>query len=184
MSKPKILLLNGISGSGKSTIGKYLQTLGVFELISHTTRQIRQDEIPNESYYYITKEEFDKLDKLEQTCYSGNYYCLSQQEVERHNENLVYCIVDSHGVEQIKNAYGKDVVAVYLDVTYDQMKERMKLRGDSKEDIQKRIDYAINTNEKERDIEVSDYYIPSISLERVKSVMYFLVNKLKKEGEI
>lgn len=177
----KILLIIGASSSGKTTLGEFIQTLGVPELVSHTTRQKRKGEVEGETYYYITKEEFDKLDKLEQTYYAGNYYCLSKQEVERHKEDLVYCIVDSYGVRQIKNNYEKEkVVVIYIDVSYPQMVERMRKRGDSEEKIEERIDYAFTTNEKERDLAVADYAITNTDLKTQKEILTHLINKLKK----
>lgn len=178
----KILLIVGCSSSGKTTLGKFIQTLEVPELISHTTRQIRTGEVENETYYYITKEKFDKIDKLEQTYYAGNYYCLSRQEVERHKEDLVYCIVDSYGVQQIRENYGKNkVIVIYVDVSYKDMIKRMRERGDSEENIQKRISYAIQTNEMERGLEVADYILPNSDLETQKEKLSNLISKLKKE---
>lgn len=176
----RILLLQGASASGKTTIGKYLQTLGLKELISHTTRKKRQDEIDGITYYYITKEEFDKIDKLEQTYYAGYYYCLSRQEVDRHDEDLVYCIVDNSGVQQIRDTYGKEnVVVIYIDVSDQQMRERMKLRGDSEEDINKRIEHCYQTKEKLIGLEMCDYAIPNVDLESAKEIIEQIIIKLK-----
>ena len=178
----KIILLLGASSSGKTTIGKHLQTLGLSELISHTTRQPRIGEIPNQTYYYITKEEFDKIDKLEQTYYAGNYYCLSRQEVDRHNEDLVYCIVDSDGVRQIREAYGEEnVVVIYLDVSDYQMHKRMKLRGDSEEDIKKRIEHCYQTQERLIGLEICDYAIPNVDLESTKEIIEQIIKEVKDE---
>ena len=179
MSKT-ILLLIGASASGKTVIGKYLQTLGISELISHTTRPIRQGEIPNKTYYYITKEEFVNLDKLERTYYAGNYYCLSRQEVERHNEDLVYCIVDQEGVKQIRTNYD-NVVVINIGVSYLQMFIRMLHRKDKLKDIIKRIKYAITTNEIKKDKQIADYYIKNNNLNTTKEQLSLIVNKLKKE---
>jgi len=179
MSKT-ILLLIGASASGKTVIGKYLQTLGISELISHTTRPIRQGEIPNKTYYYITKEEFVNLDKLERTYYAGNYYCLSRQEVERHNEDLVYCIVDQEGVKQIRTNYD-NVVVINIGVSYLQMFIRMLHRKDKLKDIIKRIKYAIANNEIKKDKQIADYYIKNDNLNTTKEQLNVLVNKLKKE---
>lgn len=176
----KILLIIGASSSGKTTLGEFIQTLGVPELVSHTTRQKRKGEVEDETYYYITKEEFDKIDKLENTYYAGNYYCLSRQEVERHKEDLVYCIVDVEGVRQIKENYD-NVVTIYIDVSYADMIKRMRQRGDSEENIKKRIEYAIKTKEMERDLEVADYILPNSDLETQKLKLTSLINKLKKE---
>ena len=177
----KILLIIGASSSGKTTLGKFIQTLGVPELVSHTTRQKRKGEVEGETYYYITKEEFDGLNKLENTYYAGNYYCLSKQEVERHKEDLVYCIVDGEGVRQIKDNYGKNnVIVVYIDVSYSDMIKRMIQRGDSEENIKKRVSYAIETKEMEKDFEVADYILPNSDLETQKTKLTHLINKLKK----
>ena len=184
METKKILLLQGASASGKTTIGQFIQTLGTKELISHTTRQPRKGEIDGTTYYYITKEEFDKIDKLEQTYYAGNYYCLSRQEVERHNEDLVYCIVDSEGVMQIRDTYGiENVVVIYIDVSDDQMRERMKLRGDSEEDINRRIEHCYQTKEKLIGIEMCDYAIPNVDLESAKEIIEQIIIKLKRGEE-
>ena len=180
----RMLLLQGASASGKTTLGQFIQTLGVKELISHTTRQPRKGEIDGVTYYYITKEEFDKIDKLEQTYYAGNYYCLSRQEVDRHNEDLVYCIVDVDGVRQIREAYDEENVAViYLDVSDKQMRERMKLRGDSEEDIEKRIDHCHRTKEKSIGLELCDYAIPNVDLESAKEIIEQIIIKLKRGEE-
>lgn len=180
-----LLLLIGASASGKTTLGVHLETLGVKQLVSHTTRQMRTGEINGETYYYITKEEFDNIDKLEQTYYAGNYYCLSRQEVERHKEDLVYCIVDSHGVQQILQNYGRDnVIVIYIDVSYVDMIKRMRNRGDSEEKIKERIKYAIETKEMERDIEVADYFIINTDIDKQKIILSYItntINKLKKE---
>jgi len=185
MEKSKILLLEGVSGSGKSTLGEYLQTLGVSELISCTTRQPRKGEIPNKTYYYITKELFDNIDKLENTCYSGNYYCLSRQEVERHNEELVYCIVDEQGVKQIRENYGEEnVIVIYVHVTMNQMKERLKARGDSEDEIKKRIDYAITNDEMNKDRELADFTIYNDNLEKSKEILKYIVKGILSEEEI
>lgn len=180
----KILLIIGSSASGKTTLGKFIQTLGVNELISHTTRDKRQGEQEGITYYYITKEEFDKIDKLEQTYYAGNYYCLSRQEVERHSEDLAYCIVDSEGVRQIRDAYGEEnVTVIYLDVSDYQMRKRMKLRGDSEEDIRKRIEYCYQTQERLIGLEICDYAIPNVDLESAKEIIEQIIIKLKRGEE-
>jgi guanylate kinase len=178
----KILLLLGASGSGKSTIGTFLQTLGIPELISHSTRKPRWDEIDGKSYYFVTKEKFDKIDKLEYSDYSNNYYCLSRAEVERHKENLVYCVVDSHGAEQIIKNYGKEnVVVIYVNASYQEMRERMGRRGDSPEKIEERIKYAIETDEKYNDCKIADYFVDNGDLDICKQEVFYIINKLKKE---
>lgn len=180
----KIILLEGVSGSGKSTLGIELQKMGIPELISCTTRQKRKGEIDGFTYHYITKEEFDKLDKLEQTYYAGNYYCLTKEEIERHDEDIVYCIVDSNGVQQIKYNYEVNkVITIYIHISYDKMRERLETRGDSEDEIKKRIDYAIKNHEMERDFDLADYYITNDNLETSKKVLEYIVGVIRNEKD-
>lgn len=186
MSKGKvILLLVGVSGSGKTTLGIELQKMGIPELISCTTRQKRKGEIDGVTYYYVTEKEFDEISgKLERTEYAGHKYCLTKEEVERHKEDLVYCIVDSNGIQQIKYNYGKEnVVTIYVHVGYHQMKERLEARGDSEDEIKKRIDYAIKNNEMERDFDLADYYITNDNLETSKKVLEYIVGVIRNEKD-
>jgi len=180
MNKSKILLLTGVSSSGKSTLGQHLQTLGVVELISCTTRQPRWNEVNGVTYYFVTKEEFDKIDKLENTYYSGNYYCLSKAEVERHQENLAYCIVDAAGVNQIRNSYGiENVIVINITISYFQMFKRLFFRKDSFKEIKKRIIYTIKNKEMKTNRKLADYIIQNNNLDRSKQMLRLLINKLK-----
>lgn len=181
----RILLLVGTSGAGKTTLGNFLETLGIPQLVSCTTRQKREGEIDGLTYHYVTKEKFDNLDKLEQTEYAGNYYCLTRDEVERHNEDLVYCIVDSEGVQQIQYNYGKEnVVVINIIIGLHQMRDRLEARGDAEDEIKKRIEYAIKNHETEKDFDVADYYIKNDNLETSKQVLKYIVEKVKNEKNI
>ena len=175
-------IINRCFSKWKKHIGNLFRNIRVKTVsVTYNQTETEKEKVEGETYYYITKEEFDKLDKLENTYYAGNYYCLSRQEVEQHKENLVYCIVDSEGVRQIKDNYGKEnVIVIYIDVSYPQMVERMRKRGDSEEKIEERIDYAFTTNEKERDLAVADYAITNTDLKTQKEILTHLINKLKK----
>ncbi len=180
--KPILTLIVGASGSGKTSLGQQLKEMGINELISHTTREIRQGEIDGQTYYYITKEEFDKLDKLEQTCYSGNYYCLSRDEVERHTEKVVYAIVDAKGVKQIQEKYGKsNTIVIYIKVTYLRMILRMLKRGDKITKIIQRIKNCIITREM-KNHKLADIVIENKDLQQAKfDLMVELDSKLREK---
>ncbi len=175
----KIILLLGSSGSGKTTLGDYLKKeKGIPELISHTTRKPREGEVNGVTYHFITKEEFDKIDRLEETCYSGNYYALSREEVERHKEKLVYAIVDAEGVKQIRQKYGwENVIVVYVKITYLRMIFRMLKRGDKIKDIGKRVKNCIITKE------MKNYKIANIVIENkdFQQAKFDMVSKLHEE---
>ena len=86
--KGNLIVISGPSGSGKGTIIKELLSINkkLWLSISMTTRNIRPGDIPNESYYFLTREEFEsriKEDKfLEYAEYNGNYYGTPKDKIE------------------------------------------------------------------------------------------------------
>ena len=107
-----IFILMGPSGSGKTAIGK---GSGLPELISHTSRKMREGEIYGKDYYFTTKEDILKIDKVEFTEYDNEYYCLSRKEVENKLKRYgsVFVIVDRNGAEQIIEAYSKKMLELF-----------------------------------------------------------------------
>lgn len=91
----KIVALIGEAGSGKDTImqnllKKYPQYFN--EIISCTTRPIREGEINGVNYYFLTSEDFlDKVAKgemLEATSFNGWYYGTGLLSVKENAINL------------------------------------------------------------------------------------------------
>ena len=182
--KKTMFILLGASGAGKTTGGIYLkEKLGVPECISDTTRKMRDGEIDGYSYYFKNRLQFFFTRKIEKSNYAGNYYCLSKKEVERKfkENDKVFLIADIHGVEQIKNYYKNnpnvDVVVIYFDTTLEVMEERMRARGDSEENIRKRLDKAIRDKELENG-KYADYVLPAnITLEEMYRQLESIVTK-------
>ena len=147
----KIFILVGPSGSGKTTLGRYLESLGIPELISHTTRKPRKGEIEGKTYYFINKKEFDKIEKIEYSEYAGNYYCLSKKEIDNklNQYNTVFAITDIHGMRQVKKQYPEETISIFIEVTMDEMIDRMLQRGDNEDNIAKRMSNAVLNNELE-----------------------------------
>ena len=62
-----MIVLSSPSGAGKTTLVKMLSENDNFEIsISHTTRQPRPEETSNKDYFFITKDEFERLIKNEE----------------------------------------------------------------------------------------------------------------------
>ena len=75
----KLIIVSGPSGIGKDTIvSEYLKRNDAYKSVSCTSREIREGDIPDKTYHFITKEEFeDKIKNgefLEYTIYNHNYY--------------------------------------------------------------------------------------------------------------
>ena len=148
----KIIVIVGASGSGKTTLGNYLISLGVPELISNTTREKRPGEEEGITYHYVTKEEIVKMDMIERSQYDGQaMYGLSKEEVEEKlsKNDIVFFIADINGAFSVRKHYPKETLIVYLDTTIEDMKKHMKMRGDSDESIERRINFAVNSKELE-----------------------------------
>lgn len=164
--KKELYCLVGASGSGKSTLAKYMKKNGVVELISHTTRAPREKdrEIHGVHYYFVSEEEFDRIEKIEESPYSGEHrYGISAGEMNSKFEiySRLFTIVDLNGANQIKKRCldkDVDVKIIYIQTDLQTMKKRMKERGDSLENINKRLEFAQKSNELAND-KFADYII-------------------------
>lgn len=149
----KIIVLVGASGSGKSTIGKELEKHGVKNLLSFTTREPREGEVDLIDYRFIDDFELGHqilLDNvIEMTEYNGYNYGLLRKDVFPIMESgrTSYFICDKNGAEQISKMYPEQCSIFYLQVDMETMMDRMLKRGDSVEDVMKRIYHAYITDE-------------------------------------
>lgn len=142
-SPHQVYIVMGPSGSGKSAIVSALAKYGIREHVSHTTRKPRLNEVNGKHYYFTTKENFEKLDLLEFAKHSGNFYGVTESEFLRnHNQCPISVIVtELKGAQQIKQAFPECTTLVFIRANRDEVMSRMKERGDSVDDIMKRIKY-------------------------------------------
>lgn len=169
-----MIVLIGESGSGKTTLCNNLTSQHDFrKAVSCTTRQPREGEQEGKDYFFLSKEEFKQKIKLkeripthlhgllEYTEYNGNYYGLIRSQARKKN---CIAIVEPDGLKQIKNTLSAlkkadsiPLIVFYLYASPEVRKERLIKRGDSLEDIEKRL--ALD-KEKFKDIEwEADYCI-------------------------
>lgn len=146
----KVHLIVGASASGKTTIGKELDKRGMEQLVSVTTRPIREGEVDGVDYHFVSEDEIHGMDLVESTVYAGNTYGLTREEVfEKTKYTDTYFITDKHGAEQIMDFLPDDCIYFWIEVTPELMLERMIGRGDSAENAVKRYHHAIKTGELE-----------------------------------
>ena len=119
--KGNLIVISGPSGSGKGTIIKELLSINkkLWLSISMTTRNIRPGDIPNESYYFLIREEFEsriKEDKfLEYAEYNGNYYGTPKDKIEDYlNKGIdVILEIEIQGALKIKEKV-KDAIFIFI----------------------------------------------------------------------
>jgi len=154
MLKPKeglIVVISAPSGAGKTTICKrLLQTSFSFTYsVSFTTRPPRKNEIEGVDYYFVSREEFERLIKeggfVEWAEVHGELYGTSKKLLEEtiKAKKNVLLEVDVRGGTKIKENYPEAVLIFLLPPSWEELERRLKGRGTEEEKkIQKRIERA------------------------------------------
>ena len=187
MNKKPIFCFVGPSASGKTTILNALKDVEEkykdFDvIISHTTREIRDGEMDGVDYHYVSEEEFDKLNKIEEVEYSGNRYAITEEEItnklNKDNDFLIV-IVDHHGYEQIKELHGKNnVFYVYFKVTKPICLYRL-IKRDGLFKGYKRFKKALKDNEFDREFKYYVDYVVKSYFENIKDLAYKLLKYME-----
>jgi guanylate kinase len=149
--RPLVFIISAPSGSGKSTlVGKLLKIVPNLDFsISYTTRAPRGSEQNGKQYYFVLRDEFQKMVRegefLEHAEFDGNCYGTARRflrEAEEKAHDLLLDI-DVQGAEQIKRKL-RDAVSIFiLPPNRKTLEERLRKRGEDQSDvIQRRLDAA------------------------------------------
>ena len=149
--KPLIYIISAPSGSGKSTlVNELLKKVSDLEFsISYTTRAPRGSETNGRQYYFISRDEFEKMIRegafLEHAEVFGNYYGTARrflQQAEYHGRDLLLDI-DVQGAKQIQDKLPQAISIFILPPNRKILEERLRKRSeDTDEVIQRRLDKA------------------------------------------
>ena len=152
MNRGKLIIVSAPSGTGKSTIIRWLMKehpeLNLAFSISCTSRAPRGTEQNGVEYFFLTPEEFrQKIDNDEfleyEEVYAGRFYGTLKAQVERQLEagqNVVFD-VDVKGGVNIKKYYGDEALSVFIKPpSIAELRRRLEGRGtDAPEVIDQRI---------------------------------------------
>lgn len=165
-----IIVLLGKSSSGKDTVAKILSK--TYEpVVYYTTRPMRKGEVNGKDYYFVTKEEFDKLDLLEKRVFHtkfGDWYYGTPLEIK--DGSLIICSPEQYKL--ISDKY--DCIAFYINVDFESRYNAAIKRGDDANEFTSREERDKPYFEKlENVIEINNNeykYSPEELAERIKKI--------------
>jgi guanylate kinase len=160
--KPVVYIISAPSGSGKSTLVNVLlqMTPGLDFSISYTTRPLRGSEQNGKQYYFVSREQFERMIAADEflehaSLYGKDYYGTARRflrEAEQTGHDLLLDI-DVQGASQVKQKLPDAVSIFVLPPDRKTLEWRLRKRGeDSGEVIDRRLDEA------RREIENYDKY--------------------------
>lgn len=138
MAKQGLLaVVSGFSGAGKGTLMKeLLRTHTGYALsVSATTRSPRTEDIDGVTYYFLTKEKFEKMiedgDFYEYASYQGNYYGTPRAYVdeERAKGKDVLLEIEVQGAAKIKERFPETILVFVTPPSAKELKDRLVGRG-------------------------------------------------------
>ena len=147
--KGDLIVISGPSGCGKDTICNEICKIrkNIVKSISMTTRNMRDGELNNKDYYFVSKEEFeDKINNNELLEYAivheKDYYGTPKKKVlETLESGLdIVLIIDIQGALQIKEKYPEAVFIFIMPPSMKELKNRLVNRkSETKESMLRRF---------------------------------------------
>jgi guanylate kinase len=156
-----VFIISAPSGSGKTTLTNRLLSLvpGLQFSISYTTREPRGSEEGGREYFFVSREEFEKMlangEFLEHANVFGNYYGTARrflEEATKQGKDLVLDI-DVQGAHQVKEKMPEAVSIFILPPSREVLERRLRNRSQaenvtSQEVIRRRLEEAAREIEK------------------------------------
>ncbi|MBQ6868031.1 MAG: guanylate kinase, partial [Clostridia bacterium] len=147
----ELFVVTGPSGVGKATVlGRLMKIISnVYISISATTRKPREGEIHGKHYFFMDRNEFEKLIEndrfLEYAEYVGNYYGTPADSVEQMlaNGKDVILEIEPQGALKIKEKCPDCTMLFIIPPCFSDLEFRLRSRGtESDEVIAKRLEKA------------------------------------------
>ncbi len=177
-----LIVVSGFSGSGKGTLMKRLlsQYPDTYALsISATTRAPRKGEEHGREYFFISKDEFEKMivkgELIEYARYVENYYGTPRAYVEQKLDEGkdVILEIEIQGALKVKQAFPDTLLLFVTPPNAAELEKRLVGRGTETMDvIRSRLDRAC---EEAEGMDSYDYLIVNDELEACVSQMHEII---------
>lgn len=148
----QLIVISAPSGSGKGTIiSKLLENdnKNRWLSVSTTSRAPRTNDIPGETYNFVSKEEFEELIKedffIEYTNYAGNYYGTPKEAIKKKLDSGIDVIleIEIEGASNIKKLIPEALFIFIMPPSLKALVQRLKKRKtDSNDKIIERFKTA------------------------------------------
>ncbi len=146
-----LIIVSAPSGCGKSTVVHALmeKRKNLRFSISATTRKPREGEVDGVDYYFVSREEFNRMIDddafLEHAEYVGNCYGTPRAAVEKQLKDGydVYLDIDVQGALQVKKQRPQTLMVFLMPPSMEELERRLVSRGtNTPEEIQSRLEAA------------------------------------------
>ena len=147
-----LIVVSGFSGSGKGTLMKELLTRypDTYALsISATTRLPREGEVDGREYFFVSKDEFEKMiakgELIEYAKYVENYYGTPRDYVEKKLDEGkdVILEIEIQGALNVKKMFPDTLLLFVTPPSAEELRKRLVGRGTETMDvIESRMDRA------------------------------------------
>ena len=167
MPKGKLFVISGASGVGKSTVLSRVmaQRDDLRFSVSATTRSPRPGEVEGQSYYFVSKEQFQDMIAqdafVEYDAHMDNYYGTPKSQLEEKLiQGSVILDIEPNGAFNVKKSCPDAVLIFITPPSSEELERRLRSRGDTSEEQirlrQERVAWEIAQSERYDYIVVND----------------------------